>query len=112
MILTSNRGFGEWGEVFGDPVVATALLDRLLHHAVVIQIEGSHMCTYRAITGTYNPAEPTGTTGTSTLTSKSMARRLCSTASRMRGVSTSASPLILRSTWTCRWCRSALQDCT
>ncbi len=41
MILTSNRGFAEWGEVFGDPVVATALLDRLLHHAVVIQIEGS-----------------------------------------------------------------------
>jgi hypothetical protein len=41
MILTSNRGFAEWGEVFGDSVVATALLDRLLHHAVVIQIEGS-----------------------------------------------------------------------
>ncbi len=41
MILTSNRGFAEWGEVFGDPVVATALLDRLLHHGVVIQIEGA-----------------------------------------------------------------------
>jgi DNA replication protein DnaC len=41
MILTSDRGFAEWGDVFGDPVVATALLDRLLHHAVVIQIEGS-----------------------------------------------------------------------
>ncbi len=41
MILTSNRGFAQWGEVFGDPVVATALLDRRLHHAVVIQIEGS-----------------------------------------------------------------------
>jgi len=41
MILTSNRGFSEWGEVFGDPVVAAALLDRLLHHAVVVQIEGS-----------------------------------------------------------------------
>jgi DNA replication protein DnaC len=41
MILTSNRGFAEWGEIFGDQVVATALLDRLLHHAVVIQIEGS-----------------------------------------------------------------------
>jgi DNA replication protein DnaC len=41
LILTSNRGFAEWGEVFGDPVVATALLDRLLHHAVVVQIEGS-----------------------------------------------------------------------
>jgi DNA replication protein DnaC len=41
MILTSNRSFAEWGEVFGDPVVATALLDRLLHHAVVVQIEGA-----------------------------------------------------------------------
>ena len=41
MILTSNRGFAEWGDIFGDPVVATALLDRLLHHAVVFQVEGS-----------------------------------------------------------------------
>jgi hypothetical protein len=41
MTLTSNRCFAEWGEVFGDAVVATALLDRLLHHAVVVQIGGS-----------------------------------------------------------------------
>ncbi|CAO3424267.1 IS21-like element helper ATPase IstB [Azospirillum doebereinerae] len=41
MILTSNRGFSEWGDVFGGTVVATALLDRLLHHAVVVQIEGA-----------------------------------------------------------------------
>jgi DNA replication protein DnaC len=41
MILTSNRGFAEWGHVFGDAIIATALLDRLLHHAVVVQIEGS-----------------------------------------------------------------------
>jgi IstB-like ATP binding protein len=41
MILTSNRGFAEWGEVLGDPVVAAARLDGLLHHAIVIQIEGS-----------------------------------------------------------------------
>ena len=41
MILTSNRGFAEWADVFGDPVVATALLDRLLRHAVVVQIEGA-----------------------------------------------------------------------
>jgi DNA replication protein DnaC len=41
MILTSNRGFAEWGEVFGGTVVATALLDRLLHHAVVVHIEGA-----------------------------------------------------------------------
>jgi DNA replication protein DnaC len=41
MILTSNRGFAEWGDVFGGTVVASALLDRLLHHAVVVQIEGA-----------------------------------------------------------------------
>ena len=41
MILTTNRGFSEWAEVFSDPVVASALLDRLLHHAVVVQIEGA-----------------------------------------------------------------------
>lgn len=39
MILTSNRGFAEWGDVFGDPDFATALLERLLHQAVVVQIE-------------------------------------------------------------------------
>src|ERR1043166_164419 len=41
MSLTSNRSFAEWGEVFGDSVVAAALLDRLLHHAIVVPIEGS-----------------------------------------------------------------------
>ena len=41
VILTSNRGFSEWGEVFGDAVVAAALLDRLLHHAIVIEIAGN-----------------------------------------------------------------------
>jgi DNA replication protein DnaC len=41
LILTSNRSFGEWGEIFGDSVVAAALLDRLLHHAIVVPIEGS-----------------------------------------------------------------------
>jgi len=41
MVMTSNRGFGEWADIFGDAVVATALLDRLLHHAIVIPIEGN-----------------------------------------------------------------------
>lgn len=41
MIMTSNCGFGERAEIFGDSVVVTALLDRLLHHAVVILIEGN-----------------------------------------------------------------------
>ena len=41
MVLTSNRGFSEWGEMLGDRVVATALLDRLLHRATVVRIEGT-----------------------------------------------------------------------
>ena len=39
-MVTSNRPVGEWGRVFGDPVVATAILDRLLHHSHVITIRG------------------------------------------------------------------------
>ena len=39
-VLTSNRGFKDWGAIFGDNVVAAALLDRLLHHAIVVEIEG------------------------------------------------------------------------
>jgi DNA replication protein DnaC len=38
--LTSNRGFSDWGAVFADQVVAAAILDRLLHHATVINIKG------------------------------------------------------------------------
>lgn len=40
ILLTSNRAVSEWGEVFGDPVVATAILDRLLHHSHVLTIRG------------------------------------------------------------------------
>lgn len=40
MILTSNQSLGAWGEVFGDPVIATAILDRLLHHSITINIRG------------------------------------------------------------------------
>jgi DNA replication protein DnaC len=40
IVLTSNRGFGDWGQVFADGVVATAILDRLLHHATVVNIRG------------------------------------------------------------------------
>jgi hypothetical protein len=40
VVLTSNKGFGEWGEVLGDPVIATAILDRLLHHSHVMNIRG------------------------------------------------------------------------
>ena len=40
-VLTSNRGFEEWGEIFGDDVMATALVDRLLHHCHVVNIRGN-----------------------------------------------------------------------
>ncbi len=40
IILTSNRGFGAWDQVFADPVVASAIIDRLLHQAVVLNIRG------------------------------------------------------------------------
>lgn len=40
IILTSNKSYGQWDEVFPDPVLATALLDRLLHHATTINIRG------------------------------------------------------------------------
>jgi DNA replication protein DnaC len=39
-LVTTNRGLPEWGEVFGDPVVAAAILDRLMHNAVVLNIKG------------------------------------------------------------------------
>ena len=40
MILTTNRGIAEWGTIFEDTTVAAAILDRLLHHATVLQIDG------------------------------------------------------------------------
>ena len=40
IILTSNKGFGEWGELMGDTVIASAILDRLLHHSHVLNIRG------------------------------------------------------------------------
>jgi len=39
-ILTSNKSFGDWQELFGDAVIAAAILDRLLHHSKVINIKG------------------------------------------------------------------------
>ena len=40
VIVTSNKPFGRWGEVFGDPVVAAAMIDRLVHHAEVVNLKG------------------------------------------------------------------------
>ena len=43
ILITSNRSVGELGEVFGDAVVATAILDRLLHHSHVLTMIGTQM---------------------------------------------------------------------
>lgn len=40
IILTSNKSFGEWGEIVGDSVLATAMLDRLLHHSIIFNLKG------------------------------------------------------------------------
>ena len=53
IILTSNKAFSEWGQVFTDDVLATAILDRLLHHANVVAINGP---SYRLKDRTLTPA--------------------------------------------------------
>ena len=40
IIVTSNQSLGAWGEVFGDSVIAAAILDRLLHHSITVNIKG------------------------------------------------------------------------
>ena len=39
-IITSNKSFADWQELFGDAVIVTAILDRLLHHCKVVNIQG------------------------------------------------------------------------
>lgn len=66
ILLTSNKSFGEWGSVFGDPIIATAILDRLLHHATTVNIRGeSYRLKERRKAGLLNPPEsaPGGGTG-------------------------------------------------
>jgi DNA replication protein DnaC len=57
LIVTSNKAFGRWGEVFGDDVVAAAMIDRLVHHAEVISLRGD---SYRLKNRDLGPA-PSGT---------------------------------------------------
>jgi DNA replication protein DnaC len=40
-VLTSNKGFEEWGEIFDDEVMAAALIDRLVHHCHIVNIRGN-----------------------------------------------------------------------
>lgn len=56
-IITSNKAFGDWAELFQDPVLVSAVLDRLLHHSTVINIKG-HSYRLRGKLGEEAPATP------------------------------------------------------
>lgn len=57
MVLTSNKGFKEWGDIFGDSVAAAAILDRLLHHCHIVNIKGNSY-RLRQYPGLSLPQEP------------------------------------------------------
>src|SRR5213082_670899 len=59
LIVTSNKVFGRWGEVFGDDVVAAAMIDRLVHHAEVLALKGD---SYRLKDRDLGRVPPAGTT--------------------------------------------------
>jgi len=40
MMFTSNKSYGEWGQIFQDQVIAAAVLDRVLHHCTTVNIKG------------------------------------------------------------------------
>lgn len=56
IILTSNKSYGEWADFLGDPVLAAAILDRLLHHSVTVNIRGeSYRLRERRKAGLFTP---------------------------------------------------------
>jgi DNA replication protein DnaC len=61
-VLTSNKSFEEWGEVFGDEVMAAALIDRLLHHCHIVNVRGNSS-RLRHHAGFSRTAEPEGRRG-------------------------------------------------
>ncbi len=62
LIITSNKSFLDWGEVFNDQVLATAILDRLLHHATTLNIKGeSYRLKEKRRAGLLGRAKPTPT---------------------------------------------------
>src|SRR6185503_20063032 len=61
IILTSNKSYGDWGSIFGDPIIATAILDRLLHHSTTSNIRGeSYRLKDRRKAGLFSNPQPEG----------------------------------------------------
>lgn len=59
IILTSNKSYGEWGDIFSDQVLAAAILDRLLHHSVTVNIRGeSYRLKDKRKAGVFQGGEP------------------------------------------------------
>ena len=73
-VLTSNKGFEEWGEIFGDDVMAAALIDRLVHHCHIVNIRGnsyrmkSHAELYRSLGAQRSSTSSTAVQASSTPT--------------------------------------------
>lgn len=62
LLITSNRSVGEWDQILRDPVVATAILDRLLHHSHVVTIRGeSYRLREKRRSGLFQPAPVSST---------------------------------------------------
>lgn len=59
IVVTSNRGFEQWGEILGDAMVAAALIDRLVHHATMISLKGKSYRLRERGTGVVPAAELT-----------------------------------------------------
>jgi hypothetical protein len=92
IILTSNKSYGDWGSIFGDPIIAKAILDRLLHHSTTINIGGEiYRLKDRGKAGLVPPREQERPAASQSLASASLATKtrqkaaLGSTASEAKG---------------------------
>ena len=57
LIVTSNKPFGAWGEIFGDEITAAAMVDRLVHHAEILSLKGDSYRLKDRDLGRVTPAE-------------------------------------------------------
>lgn len=60
LMITSNQPVGAWGEVFGDTILATAILDRLLHHSHILTIKGREQPPARKMPSRDRPGQGQG----------------------------------------------------